>query len=166
LLEAQLASPKVVDGFTKLFNPTQLKDVASKKKRADVIRAEALMTDVRLLMQNLKVPSLVSVQTTGRFDVRLAAFLMGKGKELEGQSWKFIDDILQAPWLAKTIHRRQVVGLCRYALTKTKMPVRQLQLRCGDNCSYTCRLSSVCVALLMAQSGRAGYMVCHVWCVS
>jgi len=95
-IEANLASPKVVDGVCRLLQPPQLQAIASKDNRATVKAAEKLMCDARELCTRLKVPKAISIKCVGRCDIRCVLVIVKKVKEVEKKDLKTIEDVAQA----------------------------------------------------------------------
>jgi hypothetical protein len=95
MLKANLASPpaKVVDGFCKLLMPAHVAMVMHESRRADVIKAEELMSDARDMCKGYARPHAKVARYVGRLDVRFVLFLAGKNKEAEGVVYKSLDEI-------------------------------------------------------------------------
>ena len=95
-IEANLSSPKVVDGLCRLLQPPQLQALASKENRAMVKAAEKLMCDARELCTRLGVPKAASTKFVGKCDVRCILVIVKKVKEVEKKDMQTIEHVAEA----------------------------------------------------------------------
>ena len=101
-MQLQLSSPpnRIVDGICKLLVPSTLNELTKKERRADVKQADNLMSEARTLCTSVGVSAAQKVRICGRLDVRLAALLTKRIKEMFGDTAKFksTNDIAEVCW--------------------------------------------------------------------
>ena len=80
--------------------PSTLNELTKKERRADVKQADNLMSEARTLCTSVGVAAAQKVRICGRLDVRLAALLTKRIKDMFGDTAKFksINDIAEVCW--------------------------------------------------------------------
>ena len=78
-----------------MIPPSALSELVRKENKVKVTEAEELMTAARSLVKTLGVSETVRAKLVGRLDVRCVAFILRKGKEFEGKTYKNIGEIMQ-----------------------------------------------------------------------
>jgi hypothetical protein len=94
-LEANLSSPKVVDGVCKLLLPSHLSTLTVQANRPSIKECETLMSDARKLCKKMSVDEATRVLHVGKLDVRCILHLAKKGNEGEGKEYKSFSEIAQ-----------------------------------------------------------------------
>ena len=94
LLEAQLLSPKIIDGICRSISVTKVAKLKSEHLRSKVLLAEQMMQNARELGKQLGLEENgLFVRQLGFLDVRLVCVLLDLSKTFEQAEWSSLEEV-------------------------------------------------------------------------